>query len=632
MYKDGPFHLRVSKDLRKRLASEIMRRICCAVADAKLRDQFFLEYSDQVYGLTGQNQDGPWEGAADIDAPITGNQFLTLLAMLWEAFKRDPQVMVEGAEPDDQAAGEVLEPYLTHQFYMGGITQAKWGVFFYSLMYPLAISRLVYQEKRKKVREVQYKDPGTGLVIPSDAKEEGVEYEEVLTETDDIESKGISIEAVDTCKWYIYPSDHPDIQTANGCGEYQWWTEDALLQSIKEFGCDRKVVEEIIALGPDQDDESSDDYVDRSRDGVEIAEGSSGKYKVFTWYCRLPILRNAKGDIETPEHLWDDDFCMICCPKREKVLRFDFSPCGNERPYDPSWMLRIPGKLYGWCLPDLLDAIQCEANATWRFGLNIMNFVSAPVLKVKKHLQKMIENKQIGPGTMLYVDDMDDIEPLQEVAPSHMPFDVAQRLEEMAATLVSGGSPQIGGKVRKAEEVKAQQQSMASKFGLYASCEGEWLEKVWRRGASVLASHADDDEEFVDEEGMTRKITPQQIKKKFIFRPTSNSMSASPEHRLELDEAAFAKVMEVRGIVDNPQASPDTKIAAWHMGVKVLTSLGVHDADKILGPVPTKEQAVGQPGQPGGGAGGAPIGMGNGAGKPGMEAGATPLPSGAAQG
>lgn len=632
MYKEGPFHLRVSKDLKERLANEIMRRICCAVDDAKLRDQFFLEYSDQVYGLTGQSQDGPWEGAADIDAPITGNQFLTVLAMLWEAFKRDPQVMTEGAEPDDQTAGEILEPYLTHQFYMGGINQAKWGVFWYSLMYPLAISRIVYQEKVRTVREVQYKDPDTGLTIRGEQKQEDVEYQEVLTETDDVESKGLNIEAVDTRKWYIYPADHPDLQTANGCGEYQWWTEDALLRSIKEFGCDRKVVEELLDMGPDQDDDSSGDFVERSRDGTEVAGGPVGMYKVFIWYTRLPILRDARKKIETPEYLWDDDFCMICCPDRNKVLRFDFSPCGNERPYDPAWMLKIPGKLYGWCLPDILNAIQCEANATWRFGLNIMNFVSAPVLKVKNHLKKMIENKQIGPGTFLYVDDMDDIEPLQESAPTHVPFEVAQQLDNMASTLVSGGSPQIGGKVRKAEEVKAQQQSMASKFGLYASCEGEWLESTWRHGASILASHAEDEEEFVDEEGMARKITAQQIKSKFIFRPTSNSMSASPEHRLELDEAAFAKVMEVRGIIDNPQASPDTKIAAWHMGVKVLVSLGVHDADKILGPVPTKEQSVGEQGKPGGGAGGAPLGMGNGAGKPGMEAGGTPVPLGAAQG
>ena len=158
------------------------------------------------------------------------------------------------------------------------------------------------------------------------------------------------------------------------------------------------------------------------------------------------------------------------------------------------------------------------------------------------------------------------------------------------------------------------------------------LHRVWLHGASILASNAEDEEEFIDEEGMARKITAQQIKRKFIMRPTSNSMSASPEHRLELDQASFAQTMEVRGIIDNPQASPDTKIAAWHMGVKVLTSLGVHDADKILGPVPTKEQNVGQPGTPGGGAGAAPLGMGNGAGKPGMEAGATPLPAGAAQG
>ena len=246
------------------------------------------------------------------------------------------------------------------------------------------------------------------------------------------------------------------------------------LRSIKEFGCDRKVVEEILEMGPDQDDDSSGEFTERSRDGVDMAEGRDGMYKVFTWYSRLPILRDAKGKIETPEYLWNDDFCMICCPGRRKVLRFDFSPCGNERPYDPAWMLKIPGKLYGWCLCDLLDAIQSEANATWRFGLDIMNFVSAPVLKVKKHLQKMIENKQIGPGTFLYVDEMDDIEPLQEAAPAHLPFDVAQQLDTMASTLVSGGSPQIGGKVRKAEEVKAQQQSMASKFGLYSSCEGEW--------------------------------------------------------------------------------------------------------------------------------------------------------------
>jgi len=630
LYKEGPFHLKVSKDLRERLSSEIMRRICCAVDDAKLRDQFFLEYSDQVYGLTGQNQDGPWEGSADIDAPITGNQFLTLLAMLWEAFKRDPQVMVEGAEPDDQMAGEILEPYLTHQFYMGGINQAKWGVFFYSLMYPLAISRIVYQEKVRKVREVQYKDPATGLTIRGEEKEEGIEYEEVLTETSDVEHKGLNVEAVDTRKWYIYPADHPDIQTANGCGEYQWWTEDALLRSIKEFGCDRKVIEELVAMGPDQDDNDSSDFVDRSRDGVEMAGGPVGMYKVFTWYTKLPILRDAKGKIETPEYLWDTDFCMICCPTRDKVLRFDFSPSGDERPYDPAWMIKIPGKLYGWCLPDMLDSLQAESNAEWRFNIDNKNFLSAPVMVADSTEKKAIENKLIGPGTILFLSNVDGVKYLRQdvIQPS---FDVAMALENMASTLVSGGSPQIGGKVRKAEEVKAQQQSMASKFGLYASCEGEWLEKVWRHGAAILASHADDDEEFVDEEGMARKITAQQIKSTFIFRPTSNSMSASPEHRLELDEAAFKKVMEVRAIIDNPQSSPDTKIAAWHMGVKCLVSYGFHDADKILGPVPVKEQVIEQPGKgaSGAGAGNAP-GVGNGAGQPGMATGNPPVPPGGA--
>lgn len=72
----SPFEFKLSEETQEKVEAEIMRRISAAVSNSSDRNQMLEQYADQLEGLIGASGDSkPWDGASDINDPLTMEQF-----------------------------------------------------------------------------------------------------------------------------------------------------------------------------------------------------------------------------------------------------------------------------------------------------------------------------------------------------------------------------------------------------------------------------------------------------------------------------------------------------------------------------------------------------------------------------
>lgn len=605
----SPFEFKLSEETQEKVEAEIMRRISAAVSNSSDRNQMLEQYADQLEGLIGASGDSkPWDGASDLNDPLTMEQFLTAWAMVSGAMDRNPPVMVEASRADDDDAASIQEAFIPIKLNEGGYRQAKSDILFNALRYPVSIAYVGYKQVVGDEWEEVKTDPDTGLEVQDDDQDPDVKYDDGYKSVPSVLSDGLEVRCVDTPDFYMYPASHTDLQRANGCGERMYWSQDDLLAGIEDLALDKDAVLKLIAQGPTHaETDGADDarQMLAERQGTSDPEGDDGLYEVFQWFCKPPLL--FEGDDETgieflvPKRYLNKDLCVICCPAAQVMLRIGLSTHGHTRPYIPFYAWPIPKSFYGWCIPMLLDSVQAEANANIQHTINCANMEINPAMMVQENMLRRYENIRLHPGAMVPFGQPGDFpKPFEFPARSAIGYETQQWLSSKSEKLITaGGFGAIQSKQRKAAEVAAASQSAATKSDLILRNLNAGFEQMWAHSAALLAENMDEDgEDFLNEEDHTKKITPKMLKGRFKYRAVANGQNADPQSRVAVAQSKNEAADAYLALKGSPQTPPEVLKLKWHNTRAVLRDIGENSPEEWIGPEPSGEAAPGVPAPP----------------------------------
>jgi len=626
--------IRLDEEAREAFEQAIFRRIRHAVMGASDRDALLVEYDDQVEGLSNPTGPPRWNDACDLDAPLTREACLTVQAQLVQAIKRDPKVVVEAVDPDDDDNAQAQEALLSSKSAEIGLDKALAAVAYYAIKYPVGVLFADWTERLKRETYPLYKDGER--YIEEHEKEPGKTYDTQWFSMPVVEYAGPEVRAVPTGDFYLYPANARSLCEAGGCGERMLLTADDLLRGISDYGYDREAVYELIERGPGSALDQGFDKrgVDDQRSGVsEVTESGDGVYECFLWYTHCPLLRDASGEFILPEEYLTEEFSCVACPDQQVMLRLNFYR--KPRPYIPFYIFPRYEMFYGDCIPQILNALQTEANANLRFFIDSLNITMSPAMKVKMGVEQYNENFRMFPGAMVRVQNMDDMEPFQWAPPPHDAMQVQGYLEQAARELYSSSTfGQMPQKSRKNAEVQAVQQAAMSKFDLILFNFQQGLPDLAARLIALYLDNVGEEGlEFMDETEHRKRITPQALKGRYIYKAIGTSQSANPDTRLEhaLAKQKVATDYALFGVKGLP---PALLKRLWYAARNVLIDMGEHNPEGYLGPEPQEMPAgLGMLGGMGGPQGMMAAGpMTNGAAVPASNAAAVPASMGGGAG
>lgn len=589
-FKDGPLKLSLSKDMREGVEQELCRRVRQAVADSSERNALLGVWRDQLEGLGTSATNQNWQGACDLNDPITLIAFLDTVSQLMQSMRAATPIAVESFSPEYREDAGLIEDFCAVE----ASRQSLWSVF-YDAAHNVARDVAVpiycgWKWEERQERGVEYRIPGTQTTVEEEDKQEGQDYDEVPVVKTKVE-QGYDIQVLNMVDFYAYPANAPCLDKASIVGHRFLATEDDLIDGIANCGYDKEKVFDLIDHSPPMETEEWKAEQDSS-DGVGPAPGRHGYYELFMIFTRMP---RRVGDEETPVYLRHDDFICVLCPEQNIVLKLDFSPF-PDRPYFLGYILPKPGSLQGYCVPSLLEPLQAEANAQIRFNIDSMNLIMAPAMKVKESEAARLNKYKIFPGAAIPVKNPDDFMPVEWDRTTLSDGMAWQRyFEEKGQAIISApGQGTLQPKVRKAAEVQDVQAHAGTKFGLYLMM-FQWtvVAQLFERMVSLKATFgnvADEGEDFVGFEGTAQKLTAQALRGKYQFVPAVTSLTMSPEVRTQTNQQMGVIVAGYwQAVLTLP---PQSHPYLWHLARKQLHDLGEHTPETFIGEEPQAEPEV----------------------------------------
>lgn len=596
--EDSPYRLELSDEVRMEVEAEICNRVSSAISGAADRNSQLQIWRDQLqgFGVTASNKN--WSNACDFYDSISLEMHLTLLSQIVGALHRDPKVAVESFSKDDEDGARVLEAYLSMESSKSDLNTRLYEMATDACWSQAVVTYCGWMQKTRKSREVGFRKPGDARVYTEEEQEDGVEYEPVPV-SEEVTEEGFDIRVVDLSDFYLFPANSKSIDQATAVAERMLLTEGDLFDGIDDLGFDRESVEELTALGPDQ--ETEEQTTRDEQNGVQSAEGKDGYYEVFTVYTRMPRTVLG-GDKPLPEHYLQDDFLVVCVPERRIVLKMGFSPY-KERPYFAGGIMPLKDTILGMSLMGILDAIQTEANANIQFTVDMMNLTATPCFKGPKEEGNNFNKAQVQPGGFVGFTNPDLVTPLEwDHSGVRDGMAWTQDLRARATSLVSAqGQGQLQNKVRKAGEIQNIETQAAAKFGLYlTNFQRTCVAPLFQRLIALKAQFGsvdDDGEDFVDSEGHPQTLTTKALKGKYNIVAVGTSLTHSPESRIEINKQKQAIQTPYLMAVMNKMPPQILKLA-WHASREMLFDLGERNPEAWIGEEPKEDPPQEQHPQP----------------------------------
>lgn len=604
--------LKISPDLREKFEHVICQQVKDAVAGAADRDSMFVDYSNYVEGLSPIQTSARWNGASNMQWPLVLKALITVKSQLIQQVKRDPKATVAAIDPDDDKNAEAQEQFIVSKDHECGLTAALSEMTDPVCVYPLGIMHVGWKEEYQWKRIVEYQDTENGDVVPEELVDPEKDYSPIPRRERDKVYRGVELRCVDPYNWYIYPASDIDMQKSLGCGEAILASELQLLMGIstKEFPSldyDHESVEKLIERGPCKLRDNEDAPMPDSELGTEfVGRESDAPYELFSWYCSAPIIRNEDGEVITPDYLIGEELRVVVCPAAEIMLYMGLSEYQKPRPYVPFYILPREGELYGRCLPQLLETLQTNVDVIAQEYTNSLQLATSPVFKVKKTAEPLNENAEFAPGFIFfYRDSPDEIMPMEVIPPNHANMEVIQAIGSVAEGLYAvSGIGQMDQKVRRAADIKNQQIQAQAKFDLFyfyfsgAGREGSGMIEVIRRMVSLYSENMPSDgEEYLDDADHKQKITPQQLKGRYIYRPVGSGNSADPETRQQHAIMVEQLVEKYWTLFMQSQGNPQLMNHLWAAVRQILISVDTHNIEELIGDQPSLPEHGQQGGQ-----------------------------------
>lgn len=596
------FKPKLKPDVEDMVTLILCERILTAVADSAQRNDdldLFFEYLNRVPPpkVKVHEDSITSDPGCDLVDPLILEHFLQVLATLVAAVKMRPYWYVESEKGSSDPSAPKIERWLTYTADENDFVSKH----FYDILYICLRDRMapVYigwkdvlkpVRSKKLVQREDYVITSTGDVLPGGAIVEpggelpDVEYDEVPFLSYEVSHSGLDVRVLDLKDFYTFPANCPDIDRAEGVGHIEWMQPHELLAGIKTFGYDKEAVLDLIRMGPTHDQAESRALRDDIA-GTTNSNDQFGYYEIFVWHGKMPLWMDG-DDFGVPEHLRDDEFIWVICPRHQKVLRWSYSQ-EVIRPYAPVRFVRTPNSMDGESIPGMLGPHQEEATAHMRNWFDSVDLMASPVMKVTETNSSFYGNQKIFPGARVLVkDDMDEIMPLEWSRDSALTGPMIQGdIRARARELVTGGGwAQLQSKVRKNAEVQSVDAAVSSKFDLYLSCSVEGLERIALLMLAQYGAHMPAEGSEFPSGDTTLRVLPVDVKRRYKISPRATGADTSPKLRLD---AAISKIEQTRM---SPIYQRDLSVGDLRSEYKLMAdyyaAVGVSDPESFIGNEP----------------------------------------------
>jgi hypothetical protein len=345
------------------------------------------KYTKTYLGVEDEEIILPWDGAANVNIPITMIAIETLHPRLYNAiFGMEPIVNVRATEETDVPNEEKLQYFLNwqlleHANYRRGIKAAIDDWMRNCSIYGTSILKIRWEEDKQKVINVN--EYGEETV------EEIINFSGIVVTPLPIEdfyvpsyAEGVQADEADHCIHRCYVPTHV-IKAKGKAGIYSNVGKELLSRTMGSSGEKREIQEAI-------DDETGVVNVGRT--------GKENRHDLLEWYGRYDL--NGDGiDEEIVAVVHRDTSTLLFKDYLTKVCP------NNKRPFIDIHLIRVPGCFYSMGLPQLLEGVQDEINKVHNQRLNHGTITSTPFGFIDPACGLAGEDYTLEPGKLIPLDN-----------------------------------------------------------------------------------------------------------------------------------------------------------------------------------------------------------------------------------
>lgn len=219
--------------------------------------------------------------------------------------------------------------------------------------------------------------------------------------------KAYIVPLIDFVHWPVYISE---IKHTLCHGKRVWYTDYQLREKARRGEFDKDVIEEIIASGGDQ----REDTLTSSRDSIDgISRGTdknrAPEFEFYELVYKTSLTSEDKSANRVRKHL------IYYHRKQQRVVRTEFYPIRRGAvSYFPLRFIRRDGRLLGISLVDDISDLSLEADTIHRQRINSRTITHVPSFKAKMTAKSTFDPSRkefrFRPGVTFYVADTKDVE------------------------------------------------------------------------------------------------------------------------------------------------------------------------------------------------------------------------------
>ena len=578
--------LKLDAETREQVTLTLCEYVNNAVEDAAEQSEDLARWADQFEGIA-EPSPSRWQNACELEASLSVEARLQLLAMLTEATQQDDKIYCEAYSPQDTEDARLQEKFVN----------AKLNEFDFNIFLRYLASNVIRDgtgilycgwteqtEKQTVLNTFQDIDEAGNPVIVQEPQK-----------IDAVVDAGLDFRVVDRADFTLLPATAVSIGRAYGTAERLTLSEQELLEGIEKYGYDEDAVEKLLAMGPTH----TSDYRERVNTQVglqDTADDALGFYECHLVFSPLPF---ADRERETAKRFRGQMFQSVLCPAYNIALKI--APCPYAgKPYFPFAMIDEPNRFDGIGLMRLLETLQAEATANLRWTVDSLTFTLAPVTLVEESDFEKFSSFSVYPGAKIPYSQGNEPKALVWPQSAQGGMSLAQYYDNKMHSIVSAeGYGELQPKVRKEAEINAMSAAVSAKFGLYLQTFNEGIAPLAAWIISLYAQYAQPEQPtaFLDSTGREMKITQKQLCKRFRYIATQTTQSATPQMRLA---QAQTIVQEMRQSPLYLQALQNNDLRLeWNLMALLLRSQGQRSPEVWIGPEPPEPQPMLPPGMGG---------------------------------
>ena len=602
--EDSVIELRLSDDLEREVKRVLLSRCADAVQGAKDRDNWLAYFDDLLNMRTGLSANRRWRGACNLDDPLTREIHYSQVAELTQALRRDPKIQVEAVSSEDEDLARQYERLLQDSDAEYDTDDRLSDVAHNACRDFAGISFQTWTQKTRKIYSSEFRDSETGEATDPSQFDPTRGYEEVRFAEEAVEVEGIETRTPDLADIYLYPPNAPGIESAIGVFERRLLLADDLWRGVKDFGYDADEVKDLVKQGGAGLATDWRQTRDTSEGVQAVTDPSDNYYECFLYVGKIPPLYDEEGDTQIPEQYHDGDIVAMICPEAGVVFKLDVYPY-EWRPWDAWYMLRVPGRFEGLCVPAMVESLQVEMNAALRQTIDGMNFEMSPMMYMTPtQYTQFGKQTKTYPGAVIIRESPGDVEPVVMPARSAEGFQIHSLCYNRGkAMMTAQGLGELQPKVRKAAEIQNVMSQAVPKFDLVLQTFNQTLEDFYVKRLCLILRYR-----------QNVRVRPFELRRRFRFLPTATSRTANPETRIAIAQQADniqASYLQAKTLAMAGQMAPDDLVLVYNAKRQILMDLGIRQPETYLGPEPVPQAPpMGMPGMQGPGVGGQGSGVG----------------------